>query len=89
MDAQGRGRAENIDPADQWVLNPQTGDYELRLNPSAGQGQSGIPGPRRTGRGARSAPGTGRRQGGTTEGGWPSVDSPRRRGPAPERGGPG
>ncbi|MDQ8707457.1 LCP family protein [Streptomyces sp. LHD-70] len=47
MDAQGRGRAENIDPADQWVLNPQTGDYELRLSPSAGQ-SSGIPAPRRS-----------------------------------------
>ncbi|MCI4143211.1 LCP family protein [Streptomyces sp. MMS20-AI2-20] len=32
MDAQGRGRAEGADPADQWVLNPQTGDYELRLD---------------------------------------------------------
>ena len=31
MDAQGRGRAGKIDPADQWVLNPQTGNYELRL----------------------------------------------------------
>ncbi|MGH4029915.1 LCP family protein [Actinomycetota bacterium Odt1-20B] len=46
MDAQGRGRADNIDPADQWVLNPNTGDYELRLSPSAGQ--SGVPGPRRS-----------------------------------------
>ncbi|MFE0177475.1 LCP family protein [Streptomyces sp. NPDC059002] len=59
MDAQGRGRAENIDPADQWVLNPTTGDYELRLSPSAGQ--SAVPGPRRSaprkgGRG-RPAPG--------------------------------
>ncbi|RVU18544.1 LytR family transcriptional regulator [Streptomyces antnestii] len=45
MDAQGRGRADNIDPADQWVLNPNTGDYELRLSPSAGQ--SPVPGPRR------------------------------------------
>ncbi|MFI8790026.1 LCP family protein [Streptomyces sp. NPDC055105] len=45
MDAQGRGRADNIDPADQWVLNPNTGDYELRLNPSSGQ--SAVPGPRR------------------------------------------
>ncbi|MEU0740899.1 LCP family protein [Streptomyces sp. NPDC006134] len=35
MDAQGRGRAGNIDPADQWVLNPNTGEYELRLPPSA------------------------------------------------------
>ncbi|MFL5996247.1 MAG: LytR family transcriptional regulator, partial [Streptomyces sp.] len=46
MDAQGRGRASDIDPADQWVLNPHTGEYELRLTPSAPQ--SGIPGPRRS-----------------------------------------
>ncbi|AXL89015.1 LytR family transcriptional regulator [Streptomyces sp. CB09001] len=45
MDAQGRGRAEDIDPADQWVLNPDTGDYELRLSPSAPQ--SPVPRPRR------------------------------------------
>ncbi|MER5429342.1 LCP family protein [Streptomyces sp. NPDC002588] len=45
MDAQGRGRADNIDPADQWVLNPNTGEYELRLTPSAPQ--SAVPGPRR------------------------------------------
>ncbi|MGW0302644.1 LCP family protein, partial [Streptomyces anthocyanicus] len=50
MDAQGRGRAEGIDPADQWVLNPDTGDYELRLSPSAPQ--SPVPRPRR----ATSAP---------------------------------
>ncbi|HCA85080.1 MAG TPA: LytR family transcriptional regulator [Streptomyces sp.] len=31
MDAQGRGRADDIDPADQWVLDPQTGNYVLRL----------------------------------------------------------
>ncbi|MFF6999712.1 LCP family protein [Streptomyces sp. NPDC008313] len=47
MDAQGRGRAENIDPADQWVLNPDTGDYELRLDTSTPQ--STVPGPRRPG----------------------------------------
>ncbi|MFI6440802.1 LCP family protein [Streptomyces sp. NPDC050759] len=45
MDAQGRGRADDVDPADQWVLNPNTGEYELRLSPSAPQ--PGIPGPRR------------------------------------------
>ncbi|MFI8235466.1 LCP family protein [Streptomyces sp. NPDC085900] len=45
MDATGRGRADDIDPADQWVLNPNTGEYELRLSPSAPQ--SGVPGPRR------------------------------------------
>jgi LCP family protein required for cell wall assembly len=51
VDAQGRGRAENIDPADQWVLNPTTGEYELRLTPSAPQ--SAVPGPRRNPRAAR------------------------------------
>ncbi|MFC8066341.1 LCP family protein [Streptomyces sp. NPDC057293] len=50
MDAQGRGRAGDIDPADQWVLNPDTGEYELRLPPSAAQ--SPVPGPR----GAARAP---------------------------------
>ncbi|MFE1073446.1 LCP family protein [Streptomyces sp. NPDC058783] len=45
MDAQGRGQAEGIDPADQWVLNPDTGDYELRLPSSTPQ--SPVPGPRR------------------------------------------
>ncbi|MEU3347886.1 LCP family protein [Streptomyces sp. NPDC006700] len=45
MDAQGRGRADNVDPADQWVINPDTGEYELRLTPSAPQ--SAVPGPRR------------------------------------------
>jgi LCP family protein required for cell wall assembly len=57
VDAQGRGRADDIDPADQWVLNPNTGEYELRLSPSAAQ--SSVPGPRRaasrTGAAARSA----------------------------------
>ncbi|MFJ9829769.1 LCP family protein [Streptomyces sp. NPDC101160] len=37
MDAHSRGRADEIDPADQWVFNPQTGNYELRLDRSAGQ----------------------------------------------------
>ncbi|MFH9728593.1 LCP family protein [Streptomyces sp. NPDC017254] len=40
MDAHSRGRADEIDPADQWVLNPQTGNYELRLDHSAGQSQA-------------------------------------------------
>jgi len=55
VDAQGRGRAEHIDPADQWVLNPSTGEYELRLTPSAPQ--SAVPGPRRAARGRGTAPG--------------------------------
>ncbi|MER5740254.1 MULTISPECIES: LCP family protein [unclassified Streptomyces] len=41
MDAHSRGRADEIDPADQWVLNPQTGNYELRLDHSAGQSPAG------------------------------------------------
>ncbi|MEV6251148.1 LCP family protein [Streptomyces sp. NPDC051742] len=49
MDAHSRGRAEEIDPADQWVLNPQTGNYELRLDHSAGQSQPRTPSrPRRS-----------------------------------------
>ncbi|MEV5358309.1 LytR family transcriptional regulator, partial [Streptomyces sp. NPDC052693] len=47
MDAQGRGRADDVDPADQWVLNPDTGEYELRLPSSAPQ--SSVPGPRASG----------------------------------------
>ncbi|CAM5583459.1 LytR family transcriptional regulator [Streptomyces spiroverticillatus] len=40
MDAHSRG-ADEIDPADQWVLNPHTGNYELRLDNSAGSAQAG------------------------------------------------
>ncbi|MET8577046.1 LCP family protein [Streptomyces sp. NPDC005012] len=48
MDAHGRGRADNIDPADQWVLNPQTGEYELRLSSAGPQSAPPpVPGPRR------------------------------------------
>ncbi|WP_329039886.1 LCP family protein [Streptomyces sp. NBC_00178] len=55
MDAQGRGRDEGIDPADQWVLNPDTGDYELRLTPSSGRSAApaGSSAPRSSG--ARAA----------------------------------
>ncbi|MFF0479451.1 LCP family protein [Streptomyces sp. NPDC004284] len=49
MDAHSRGRADEIDPADQWVLNPRTGNYELRLDHSAGQSQPQAPSrPRRS-----------------------------------------
>lgn len=87
MDAQGRGRAENIDPADQWVLNPNTGDYELRLSPSAGQ--SAVPGPRRS---PRSTPrqGTRGRDGRRDERRDEQRDVPpqrRRRAPQPEAAG--
>ncbi|MER5967478.1 LCP family protein [Streptomyces sp. NPDC002057] len=47
MDAHSRGRADEIDPADQWVLNPQTGNYELRLDHSAGQSPQRASAPRR------------------------------------------
>lgn len=36
MNAQGRGHAGDIDPADQWVFDPNTGSYQLRLNHAAG-----------------------------------------------------
>ncbi|WP_369259923.1 LCP family protein [Streptomyces sp. R35] len=78
MDAQGRGRADNIDPADQWVLNPSTGEYELRLTPSAPQ--SGVPRPRRSapaGARARSAPGRDREA--------PGRETPSRDVPGPRR----
>lgn len=57
MDAQGRGRADNIDPADQWVLNPNTGEYELRLSPSGPQ--SAVPRPRRPASGQTGGGGRG------------------------------
>ncbi|MFB9580499.1 LCP family protein [Streptomyces goshikiensis] len=56
MDAQSRRRADEIDPADQWVLNPRTGNYELRLDSSAAQQtqqqRPSVGAPRRT----RTAP---------------------------------
>ncbi|WP_030603707.1 LCP family protein [Streptomyces fulvoviolaceus] len=64
MDAQGRGRAGNVDPADQWVLNPNTGEYELRLTPSAPQPT--VPGPRRPA--APVAPAPSRRRGAAPDG---------------------
>ncbi len=87
MDAQGRGRAGDIDPADQWILNPHTGEYELRLTPSAPQ--SGVPGPRRsTPAPSRSGTPAGR----TTAPVAPGRDVPpprRRRGAPPEEPLPG
>ncbi|MFC8141383.1 LCP family protein [Streptomyces paradoxus] len=88
MDAQGRGRADDIDPADQWVLNPNTGEYELRLAPSAAQ--SSVPGPRGSGgRGRTGAAGAAgarrtapaRRPGAAAPG--DESPSPRRRAGAP------
>ncbi|MFI8948416.1 LCP family protein [Streptomyces sp. NPDC053750] len=80
MDAQGRGRADNVDPADQWVLNPRTGEYELRLSPSAPQ--PSVPRPR------RSAPRSPAADAGTAAPGR-EVPPQRRRRTAPEEPAPG
>ncbi|WP_344291566.1 LCP family protein [Streptomyces synnematoformans] len=42
MDGRGRGHAGEVDPADQWVFNPETGSYELRLDPQI-PGSQGPP----------------------------------------------
>ncbi|GAB2791080.1 LCP family protein [Streptomyces chlorus] len=77
MDAQGRGRGSDIDPADQWILNPDTGDYELRLNHSAPQQPVPSPrGPRPSG----AAPG-----GGAGAGKGTGAGAPRGRPDAPGR----
>ncbi|MFD7867634.1 LCP family protein [Streptomyces sp. NPDC059783] len=82
MDAQGRGRAEEFDPADQWVLNPDTGDYELRLNHSGGDSTRtpGVPAPRRSAS-ASGGPETGRRRGAPAEGTVPRQGGRRAAGP--------
>ena len=40
MNAQGRGHAGDVDPADQWVFNPNTSSYTMRLNQVAGDSRS-------------------------------------------------
>ncbi|MFF0064032.1 LCP family protein [Streptomyces sp. NPDC005279] len=63
MDAQSRGRADEIDPADQWVFNPQTGNYELRLDQSGQQSSAAkstaprTPAPRSSTRRSPGVPG--------------------------------
>lgn len=57
MDAQSRGRADEIDPADQWVLNPETGSYELRLDHSTGSTGQHSPSAARPGSRRRDVPG--------------------------------
>lgn len=57
MDAHGRRDAGDIDPADQWVFNPNTGSYELRLTNSADETPGSYGGgDRPTPRGRRAAP---------------------------------
>ncbi|MEU1371338.1 LCP family protein [Streptomyces sp. NPDC005803] len=83
MDAQGRGRAEEIDPADQWVLNPDTGDYELRLNHSAGDSDRapGVSAPRGGSRRAgASREGAGGRRGTSGDGSPRRAEVPRQGG---------
>ncbi len=82
MDAHSRGRADDIDPADQWVLNPHTGNYELRLDHSAGESNSSArtataegTGRRGESRAGASREGSGRRAAGSRGG---ATDTPRR-----------
>ncbi|MET7714996.1 LCP family protein [Streptomyces sp. NPDC005407] len=90
MDAQSRGRADEIDPADQWVLNPQTGNYELRLNQSAQQSSASTnaaprtpaprsPRDRRTASPEREVPGQRSRRAGNASGGTTSPTAGRRK----------
>ncbi|MFG2562069.1 LCP family protein [Streptomyces sp. NPDC048496] len=83
MDAQSRGRADEIDPADQWVLNPQTGDYELRLTQSGGDSSRmpTPPGQRGSRRAGAVREGGGERRSGPPDGGGRG-DGPRREVPA-------
>ncbi|MDF6042825.1 LCP family protein [Streptomyces sp. JH14] len=83
MDAQSRGRADEIDPADQWVLNPQTGDYELRLTQSGGDSYRApsAPSPRGSGRRGAVRDDDGEGRSGARDGSG--------RGPAPRREVPG
>ncbi|GGV81001.1 LytR family transcriptional regulator [Streptomyces griseoloalbus] len=55
MDARSRGQADGTDPADQWVLNPETGEYELR--PSSSPEQPRTPRPRGAPRPGSASPG--------------------------------
>lgn len=80
MDAQGRGRAEEIDPADQWVLNPDTGDYELRLNHSGGDSAGASEASAPQGSGGRGAVREGERRGAAGEGSRRGREVPRQGG---------
>ncbi|WP_446039854.1 LCP family protein [Streptomyces sp. SID1121] len=78
MDAQNRGQADEIDPADQWVLNPRTGNYELRLDHSGGQSPPVSPSPGRSSGRRGSAAGT--PAAGAPREGRPGTGGPRRGG---------
>lgn len=90
MDAQGRGRAGGIDPADQWVFDPKTGSYELRLDetgePSAPAGTPSAPAARRSRPRPTPRPVPGQRSGaaGRRAGGGKAAGADRRR-PKPRK----
>ncbi|WP_432014953.1 LCP family protein [Streptomyces cucumeris] len=87
MDAQGQGGADGIDPADQWVFDPNTGNYELRLN-SAGTPADAAEPPRAPRASRRRAPepepGGRRRAGGKRGQEAPSGPASRRK-PKPKK----
>ncbi|OUD00472.1 LCP family protein [Streptomyces swartbergensis] len=85
MDAQRRGRGDQIDPADQWVLNPNTGEYELRLTPSGAQSPVSTPPTRNTTSRNATSRNAASRQGATRT----DVPPQRRRRGAPEEPPPG
>ncbi|MFE3584284.1 LCP family protein [Streptomyces vinaceus] len=89
MDAQSRGRAEEIDPADQWVLNPRTGNYELRLDRSAAQQQPSVAAPRRPSSARTGAPGAPKAPSPAVPGPRRGDGPPGRRGGRPRKGGGG
>ncbi|MBQ0987203.1 LCP family protein [Streptomyces sp. F63] len=84
MDAQGRGRADDIDPADQWVLDPNTGNYVLRLQAPAAR--PAAPAPRR---GAAPAPAPRSEPGRAASRSGPPRSASRRAAPAREEAQPG
>ncbi|MGV4984230.1 LCP family protein [Streptomyces sp. NRAIS4] len=77
MNTSGSAHGDDFDPADQWVRNPHTGEYELRPAPSDDlpsvpgprsapdvTGEHGVPGPRGAGgRGRSRGRGHGRAEG--------------------------
>ncbi|WP_404816902.1 LCP family protein [Streptomyces thermolineatus] len=68
MDTHGRGWTDDEDPADQWVFDPGTGNYEMRPAPPAARPDSVTSPPAATPSAGPSAA--------------TRTDSPRRRGPA-------
>ncbi|KOY50309.1 LCP family protein [Streptomyces sp. XY332] len=89
MDAQSRGRANDIDPADQWVLNPRTGNYELQLDRSAAQQRPSVAAPRRSSSARPGAPAAPKAPSPAVPGPRRGDGPPGRRGGRPRKGGAG